>query len=79
MMLILTITMSDNEIKKNVQVNSELKIENMIYILCENNVLTKLHKKDYKIKSIRQGKFVNKQLNFERARIFTGDILEIII
>lgn len=79
MILVLTITMNNDEIKKDIQVNSELKIEKMIDILCENDVLRGLHRSDYKIKSIRQGKFINKKLNFENAKVFTGDILEIII
>ncbi len=78
MILALTISTNNGEIRKNIQVNSELKIENMVDILYENNVLTNLHRDDYKVKSIRQGKYINKQLSFEKARVFTGDILEII-
>jgi len=78
MILALTISTNNGEIKRNIQVNSELKIENMVDILYKNNVLTNLHRDDYKIKSIRQGKYINKQLSFEKAGVFTGDILEII-
>lgn len=77
MKLALTITMNNGEFKENILVNSELKIENMMDILYENSVLTKFHKNNYKIKSIRQGKFINKHLSFEEAKIYTGDILEI--
>lgn len=78
MKLALTITMNNGEFKENILVNSELKIEDMIDILFGNNVLTKFYKDNYKIKSIRQGKFINKHLSFEGAKIYTGDILEIV-
>lgn len=78
MKLALTITMNSGEFKEDIQVNSELKIQNMIEILCENNVLGKFNKDDYKIKSIRQGRFINKHLSFEEAKIYPGDILEIV-
>jgi len=79
MMLTLTIKYKKEYLNKDIQVNSQQKVEDTLNVLLEAGILhntTPL--KDLRIRSIRRGGFIEKKQNYDQANIHNGDILELI-
>lgn len=76
----LTLTFMSKEIRLNIdiQVNSQQKILDTIYILKEAHILQGMEPEYMKVKSIRKGMYVNIDNTYEVEHINTSDILELV-
>lgn len=78
MMLTLTLMNKENNLNRDIQVNSEQKMIDTLDILKEAGMLSQLDKKLIKVKSVRKGMYIDVKNTYEEEYINTGDVLELI-
>lgn len=79
MILTLTIKYEKEYLDKDIQVNSQQKVEDTLNVLIDAGILHKTTLlKELRIRSIRRGGFIEKKQSYDQANIHNGDILELI-
>ncbi len=76
-MLTLTFKSEKAQIERDIQVNPQQKIEDTLSILQEAGLLTGIETEQVRIKSLRRGMCLEKDENYARQSVYTGDILEL--
>lgn len=78
MMLTLTFMNRESCMSYDVQVNSQQKIIDTLFILKDANLVQEIEKEEIKVKSLRKGMYVNINDTYEGEHIHTSDVLELI-
>jgi len=76
-MLTLTIMNNENQIKKDIQVNEQQRIEDTLRVLEEAAIISNASR-EIKVKSVRRGTCLDIKASYEDEHINNGDILELI-
>lgn len=76
----LTITLMNDEfhLNKNIQVNAEQKMIDTLVIMQEAGIIQGVDLEHVRLKSIRRGRYININENYEHEQINNGDVLELI-
>ncbi len=77
-MLILTLRDEYSGVSVDIQVNPQQRVADTLQILQEAGKLWNIEWRQRKVKSLREGIFLNVQQNYEEGNIYTGDILDLV-